>query len=172
MICAASEIGLAEYFPGEGEREILDLSFVDAKAVGCPLSAALGLDDVVFDIEVTTNRPDLMSVEELARAGVHYTRRELYERALRIGREHVGALVNTLAIAYAGASLPLLLLFFGSGDIDIGLTVNRELFATEIVRILVGSIGLVLAVPITTAVAVYILYGRTPASSGGHSHSV
>lgn len=116
----------------------------------------IGLLGVLYDAAIG----QAVSVEELARAGVHYSRREVYLRALRIGREHVGALVNTLAIAYAGASLPLLLLFFGAGDIDIGLTVNRELFATEIVRILVGSIGLVLAVPITTSVAVYMLYGR------------
>ncbi|MBI4449878.1 hypothetical protein HY634_02360, partial [Candidatus Uhrbacteria bacterium] len=81
MICAASEIGLGAYFPQEGEREILDLSSLvqrhgsdsrfqipDSRfQIGQPLAVALGLDDVVFDIEVTTNRPDLMSVEELAR---------------------------------------------------------------------------------------------------------
>ena len=127
----------------------------------------IGLLGVLYDAAIG----QAVSVEELARAGTHYSKREVYTRALRIGREHVGALVNTLAIAYAGASLPLLLLFFGTGDIDIGLTLNRELFATEIVRILVGSIGLVLAVPITTAVAVSMLFGRIPAStSTGHFH--
>ena len=127
----------------------------------------IGLLGILYDAAIG----QAVSVEELARAGTHYSKREVYTRALRIGREHVGALVNTLAIAYAGASLPLLLLFFGAGEIDIGLTLNRELFATEIVRILVGSIGLVLAVPITTAVAVYMLFGRIlPHTSHGHSH--
>ena len=129
----------------------------------------IGLLGVLYDAAIG----QAVSVEELARAGSQYSRRDVYLRALRIGREHVGALVNTLAIAYAGASLPLLLLFFGSGEIDIGLTLNRELFATEIVRILVGSIGLVLAVPITTAVAVYMLFGRIlPHVSTGHTHGV
>jgi len=129
----------------------------------------IGLLGVLYDAAIG----QAVSVEELARAGKHYTRRDVYLRAVRIGREHVGALVNTLAIAYAGASLPLLLLFFGSGDIDIGLTINRELFATEIVRILVGSIGLVLAVPITTAVAVHMLYGKFSDSGiPHHTHSV
>lgn len=127
----------------------------------------IGLLGVLYDAAIG----QAVSVEELARAGKHYSKRDVYLRALRIGREHVGALVNTLAIAYAGASLPLLLLFFGTGDIDFGLTINGELFATEIVRILVGSIGLVLAVPITTAVAVYMLYGRvSPLREEGHSH--
>lgn len=127
----------------------------------------IGLLGVLYDAAIG----QAVSVEELARAGKHYTRRDVYLRALRIGREHVGALVNTLAIAYAGASLPLLLLFFGSGPIDLELTLSRELFATEIVRILVGSIGLVLAVPITTAVAVSMLYGRIMPHTPGHSHS-
>ncbi|MDO8621662.1 MAG: phenylalanine--tRNA ligase subunit beta [bacterium] len=83
MICAASEIGLGEYFPQEGEREILDLTSVwsgvngQVSGVGQRLAAALGLDDVVFDIEVTTNRPDLMSIEELAREVAAVTRGEL-----------------------------------------------------------------------------------------------
>jgi len=113
----------------------------------------IGLLGVLYDAAIG----QAVSVEEIARAGEKLTRKEVYMRVLRIGREHVGALVNTLAIAYAGASLPLLLLFYGAGDMSIGQIVSREFFATEIVRILVGSIGLVLAVPITTAVAVRML---------------
>lgn len=101
-----------------------------------------------------------VSVEELASAGKHLTRMEVYKRALRIGREHIGALVNTLAIAYVGAALPLLLLFYGFGSDSLAMTVNRELFATEIVRAIIGSIGIVLAVPITTAIAVRMLVGK------------
>lgn len=72
-----------------------------------------------------------------------------------MGREHIGALVDTLAIAYVGASLPLLLLF--SNTTNIPLTLNREIFAVEIIRILIGSIGLILAVPITTFIATMML---------------
>ncbi|MFZ2719516.1 MAG: YibE/F family protein [Minisyncoccia bacterium] len=117
----------------------------------------IGLLGVLYDAAIG----QAVSVEELGSAGTHLTRGEIYLRALRIGREHVGALVNTLAIAYAGAALPLLLLFHQTGDLNLGLTINREIFATEIVRILVGSIGLVLAVPITTAVAVRMLIERS-----------
>lgn len=102
-----------------------------------------------------------VAVEELARAGQSAGRRisrlEVYKHALRIGREHIGALVNTLAIAYVGAALPLLLLFYGFGSDTIIIALNREVFATEIVRTLVGSIGLVLTVPITTAISTRLL---------------
>ena len=98
-----------------------------------------------------------VAVEELTAANTALSRGTIYMRALRMGREHIGALVNTLAIAYVGVSLPLLLLFYGFGSESILVTLNREIFAGEIVRTLVGSIGIILAVPITTAVAVRML---------------
>jgi uncharacterized membrane protein len=122
--------------------------------IGAILIGTLG---VLYDAAIG----QAVSVEELAKAGPHLSRREIYSRALRIGREHIGALVNTLAIAYVGASLPLLLLFYGFGTDSIGVTLNREIFATEIVRAIVGSIGLVLAVPITTAIAAWMLVPKT-----------
>lgn len=114
-----------------------------------------------------------ISVEELASAGAHLSRTEIYSRALRIGREHIGALVNTLAIAYVGAALPLLLLFYGFGSDSLAMTLNRELFAAEIVRAVIGSIGIVLAVPITTAIAARMLVGNTIHGTrvGTHRHS-
>lgn len=113
----------------------------------------IGLLGVLYDIAIS----QAIAVEELFRAGKHLTRLEIYKRAIRIGREHIGALVNTLAIAYVGVALPLLLLLFHSTTTSIGSIINSELFATEIIRILVGSIGLILAVPITTFVASYVL---------------
>jgi len=112
----------------------------------------IGLLGVLYDVAIG----QAVSVEELARAGAHLDRRTIYARAVRIGREHIGALVNTLAIAYVGASLPLLLLFYSSDTGTLAL-MNQEIFATEIVRTMVGSIGLVLAVPITTLIAVFLL---------------
>jgi uncharacterized membrane protein len=77
----------------------------------------------------------------------------LYRAAMRIGQDHVAATVNTLVLAYAGASLPMLLLFtLGRGDY--GYLVNFSFIAEEIVRTLVGSLGLVAAVPLTTAIAI------------------
>lgn len=113
----------------------------------------IGLLGVLYDAAIG----QAISVEELLRIAPHVKRKKIYQRAIRIGREHIGALVNTLAIAYVGAALPLLLLFYQSSTTGIWHVMNTEIFATEIVRIMIGSIGLILAVPITTAVALWIL---------------
>ena len=112
----------------------------------------IGLLGVLYDIAIG----QAIVVEELLRAGTNMTRLQVYERAIRIGREHIGALVNTLAIAYVGAALPLLLVVHNS-TFGIAYAINNEIFATEVVRILSGSIGLILGVPITTLIASYIL---------------
>lgn len=130
----------------------------------------IGLLGVLYDIAIG----QAIAVEELFRAGASMTRLQVYTRAIRIGREHIGALVNTLAIAYVGSALPLILLAQEGATYGIAYSINTEIFATEIVRILIGSIGLILGVPITTLIASYMLRGRvTAASSGhaGHSHS-
>lgn len=85
----------------------------------------------------------------------------LFAAAMRIGRDHVASTVNTLALAYAGASMPLLVLFVLSEQ-SLGSIVNGEVIATELIRTLVGSIGLVTAVPLTTWLAVVALSGRPP----------
>lgn len=126
----------------------------------------IGLLGVLYDVAIG----QAVAVEELKRAGEHLTSREVYRRALRIGREHTGALVNSLAIAYVGASLPLLLFFYSAGA-DLMLNMNREIFATEIVRTLVGSIGLVLAVPITTAVSVWFILRSSGVGTVAHGHA-
>ncbi|RJR14154.1 YibE/F family protein [Candidatus Parcubacteria bacterium] len=113
----------------------------------------IGTLGVLYDAAIGQS----VAVEELAKAGPTLSRHSIYTQALRIGREHIGALVNTLAIAYVGVSLPLLLLFYGFGGESILFALNREIFAAEIVRTLVGSIGIILAVPITTVVAVRML---------------
>jgi len=111
----------------------------------------IGLLGVLYDIAIN----QAIFVEELHHIAPHVKRKNIFKRAMRMGREHIGALVDTLAIAYAGASLPLLLLFSGSTNLE--LILNREIFATEIVRILIGSISLILAVPITTFIATLLL---------------
>ncbi len=128
----------------------------------------IGLLGVLYDVAIG----QAISVEELLRANPNMHKITLYKRATRIGREHIGALVNTLAIAYVGASLPLLLLFSTGNSESLKFTLNRELFATEIVRTLIGSIGLIIAVPITTFITVLILTKAKvlPHSHSGHSH--
>jgi uncharacterized membrane protein len=128
-------------------------------------SIIIGLLGVLYDAAIGQS----VSVDELMRISPETPKRIIYQRAIRIGREHIGALVNTLAIAYVGASLPLLLLFTQSTSAGVLKITNMEIFATEIVRIMIGSIGLVLAVPVTTLVSVWML-GKGPRSGKGHSH--
>ena len=83
---------------------------------------------------------------------------------MRIGRDHIASTVDTLVLAYAGASLPLLLLFTLASR-PVGDVLTGELVAEEIVRTLVGSIGLVASVPITTALAAFVAGSGGPTSS-------
>lgn len=112
----------------------------------------IGLLGVLYDAAIG----QAVTVEELNKVAPHLSRVVIYKKAIRVGREHIGALVNTLAIAYVGVSLPLLLLVY-LHNAPIIQVINRENFATEIIRTLIGSIGLVLAVPITTFIAVLFL---------------
>lgn len=125
----------------------------------------IGVLGVLDDIAVT----QAAVVTELYRSNAALTRREVYQRALRVGREHVGALVNTLVLAYAGVSLPLLM-YVQQSTVNIGALLNTEMFATEIIRTIVGSIGLIMTVPIVTALAVYYLKGYTTTHAHSHGH--
>jgi uncharacterized membrane protein len=93
-------------------------------------------------------------VAELSDTNRKLTMWELYKRAMNIGHDHISSLVNTLVLVYAGSALPLLLLFIQSNTSTFEL-LNYEVVAEEIVRTLVGSIGLVMAVPFTTLIASY-----------------
>lgn len=93
-------------------------------------------------------------VDELATTAKLTKASSLYSRSMIIGKDHITSMVNTLVLAYAGASLPLLLIFANNPHpfADI---VNYEIVAEEIIRTLVGSIGLIISVPITTLIASY-----------------
>jgi len=91
-------------------------------------------------------------VFQLKEANRRLTRKELYEKAMNVGQDHISSMINTLVLVYAGASLPLLLLFINNPH-PFSEIINYEMIAEEIVRTLVGSIGLILAVPITTYIA-------------------
>ncbi len=92
---------------------------------------------------------------------------ELYNRSLAVGKDHVASLVNTLILAYAGSSLPLFLLFTLSQTQPAWVAINSEMIAEEIVRTLIGSIGLVLAVPLATMAASYFAINFPQAKTAG-----
>jgi uncharacterized membrane protein len=129
---------------------------------------------------------DLVTTQSSAVFELHSTDetlgfRELVGRAMRIGQDHVAATVNTLVLAYAGASLPTLLMFTLSRG-NYSNLLNLEFIAEEVVRTLVGSLGLIAAVPITTAIAAWLalyshrfgewraLLGPENSAGGGHFH--
>jgi uncharacterized membrane protein len=111
------------------------------------------LDDVVIS--------QVAAVEQLSKTDNSLNRKGLFGRAYQIGVSHVSSMANTLFLAYAGVSLPLLILFISgqSAFTGWGQIINNEMVATEIVRTLAGSIGLILAVPISTFIAAW-WYGR------------
>lgn len=95
-------------------------------------------------------------VEKLLKTAKQTSFWEIFHHAMDIGKDHIASLVNTLILVYAGASLPLFLLFYNSG-LSYSSALSSEIVATEVVRTLVGSIGLVAAVPITTILACTVL---------------
>lgn len=127
----------------------------------------IGALGVLNDVTVS----QASTVLALRRADPAQGVRALYRGGMEVGRDHLGATVNTLAFAYAGASLPLLLIF-ESQDITAGDALGRETVATEVVAALVGSLGLVAAVPLTTLLAA-LLAARLPREAlpaGEHAH--
>jgi len=128
----------------------------------------IGSLGVLDDVTVT----QATAVAELAPTAT--SRVELYRAATRVGRAHVASAVNTIVLAYAGASLPLLLLvIFGNSDVSDLLT--SEFLAQEIVRSAVGTIGLVASVPLTTALATLVAdlggVARVPVEGAGGRHA-
>jgi uncharacterized membrane protein len=121
----------------------------------------IGSLGVLDDVTVTQTS----AVWELHQADPDMGPRALYRSAIRIGRDHIASVVNTLVLAYAGAALPLLLLF-SIAQSSVGTVANSELVAEEIVRTLVGSIGLVASVPVTTALATLVVSADRPGRAG------
>jgi uncharacterized membrane protein len=143
------------------EATFLQVSGADLSLDGLLLAgmviAALGVLDDVTVSQAST-------VLALRGAAPDLRFRELFGRALRVGRDHVSATVNTLVLAYVGASLPVLLIF-SSADIGLGEALGLEVVAKEVVATLVGSIGLIAAVPVTTALAALLALSEEPARS-------
>lgn len=143
----------ASHFSGLASEEA---GFLQAAAGKVSLQGLLlggiviGSLGVLDDVTVT----QASAVWELHQANPAYGFGRLFSAGLRIGRDHIASTVNTLVLAYAGASLPLFVLFTLSNR-DLSGVLTGELVATEVVRTLVGSLGLIAAVPLTTALAAF-----------------
>lgn len=130
-------------------------------------SVIIGSLGVLDDVTVTQTS----AVWELHEANPAMGWRGLYRAGIRIGRDHIASVVNTLVLAYAGAALPLLLLF-SIAQSSVSSVAGSELVAEEIVRTLVGSIGLVASVPVTTALAALVVSADRPSLTGGAGGAV
>lgn len=144
---------LQALLPGQIDARGLLLSGVIIGALGVLDDVTMTQSSAVFELRAANPRlgPD-----------------ELMRRGMNVGRDHIAATLNTLVLAYAGGALPLLVIL-SAGPEQLGTLISRDLLATEIVRTIVGSAGLVLAVPITTALAAAAaarVAPLAPASSG------
>lgn len=108
----------------------------------------IGSLGVLDDVTVTQSA----TVSELARANPTYGFRQLYRAGSRVGRSHIASVINTIILAYAGSSLPLLILIVANND-SLGAVVTDQIIAQEIVRSAVATLGLIAAVPVTTGLA-------------------
>jgi uncharacterized membrane protein len=154
--------GLATEEAGFLQSSGSDISLEGLLLAGMVIGALGVLDDVTISQAST--------VLALRRANPGLRFGELFGRALQVGRDHVSATVNTLVLAYVGAALPTLLLF-SAADLGLSEVANFEIVAQEIVATLVGSIGLMAAVPITTALAAWLAVNEDPQRLGAEVHA-
>lgn len=127
--------------------------------------AVLGALGALDDVTITQTS----AVWEVRAANPAMGRAELFAAGLRVGRDHIASTVNTLVLAYAGASMPLLVLFVLS-NLGPGQVLSSEVIAVEAIRTAVGSLGLVAAVPLTTWLASRVAPDVPPSAPGAHVH--
>lgn len=158
IVAAISFVSMSKLL-GLGSEETLELQYSPLTHINLRglllagiIIGALGVLD-----DITTAQT--AAVEEIHKANRKLDFQEVYQRGMSVGREHITSLVNTLALAYAGASLPTLLLFTVYPQ-PIWVTMNSELIVEEIIRTVVGSVALTLAVPITTFLAAAYFTGK------------
>ncbi len=148
--------GLAQFTRFQASEEagfLQSIARPDLDVGGLLLAAVIfGALGILDDVTVT----QAATVHELHDADPHASRWELYRRSMNVGRSHIAATVNTLVLAYVGASLPLIVLF-AVGQQDPLLTASTEVVAVDVVKALVGSIGIAAAVPLTSAIAVLLV---------------
>ncbi len=121
--------------------------------LGSIIIGTLGILD-----DVTTGQT--AAVHELHQVNPELSFRQLYDKAMSIGREHIASLINTLVLAYAGAFFPLFLLIVLNNTQPLWTTLNSEFISEEIIRTLVGSMVLILAVPLSTLLASFYLKNK------------
>lgn len=146
---------------GMGSEEAFYLQFAPGTTINLRGLLLGGIIIGVMGIldDITTAQAAV--VEQIYQANPSLNARELYTRGSIVGREHILSLVNTLVLAYTGASLPLILLF-KMYERPMWVTLNSEIIMEEVIRMIIGSITLIIAVPITTFIAAEYYYRKKP----------
>ncbi len=144
---------------GTGSEDAIALTFGNLSNInlqGLLLGAiVIGTLGVLDDVTIT----QIAAVQEIHKADKKLDYKELYKRGLSIGRDHIASIINTLVLAYAGASFPVLLALV-AWPRPLWVNLNSEFLAEEIVRTLVGSMTLIIAIPIATLLAAYYFSGK------------
>jgi len=146
---------------GFGSEEAVFLAFASAGRIDLHRLVLAGIVVGSLGALVDMGIGQASATFELAAAHEEMRGARLYRSALNVGRDHIGSLVNTLALAYFGGAMPLIVLL-SLGDLPVSLTANSETIVGSIIAVLVASIALVLCVPITTAVAVFLVGKSRP----------
>lgn len=158
---------IARFTVAQGSEQVVYLEQLGGGSIdlsGLLLAAVIfGGLGVLNDVAVS----QAVTVEELQAVDPSLSKGELYSRTMRVGIAHLGATINTLVFAYLGTALPLLVLLAIQVQ-SIEVTINEEVIAVEVVRVLVGSIGILAAVPLSTAIACWLAPGASPPASRGH----
>lgn len=126
------------------------INFTGLLLAGILIGTVGVLDDIIIG--------QIEAVRQLKETDPNLSKKQTFKSAYEIGNSHFGAIINTLFLTYSGASLPLLMLFYlnkSSSNLTLSGIINHEQIATEIIRTIVGSIGLALALPIATYIACY-----------------
>ena len=166
----ALSLGLAQVFVstaklvGTGSEEAFFLSYGGLENIDVRGLLLAGIIIGVLGVLDDVTTAQTASIKQIAKAGVRNWK-QLYRTGKDVGIEHIVSLVNTLALAYVGASLPMLLMFFvNEGTLPFWVVLNGQMITEEIVRTLVGSTALILAVPISTLTASWF-YAKFPGIS-------
>ncbi|MBN2101213.1 YibE/F family protein [Candidatus Dojkabacteria bacterium] len=149
----------AAHITGTSSEDTFYLQMIGDEQINLPnliiggiIISAIGILD-----DVTISQTSI--VERLHETNPEIRSGQLFAKAMEVGNDHISSMVNTLVLTYTGASIPLLLLF-STSNISSEYAVNLESVAVEIVRTLVSSIGLILAIPLTTFIATVSIVKR------------
>jgi len=153
----------AGHFTGlvSGDASFLGFTGVDLQQL-LAAGIMLGTLGILTEMVVT----QVATVIEFRKASPHATTKEIYVQSYAVGIVHLGSIINTLFLVYAGVSLPLLIIYAG-GNSSLHAALDYEPLASEIARVLVGTIGLIIAMPTSTWLAVWWV-GRNTTKDRNH----